>query len=315
MSGGPLPSYAELPHSQSAPQWRTAWGVWGAEAQLGTLALLTAERRRAAAALVREGVTVNLDHPMNVPLTIFAHRQPFQHNVFEIMPGYYDETLDNLAPQLSSQWDAMRHVRSPDGFYGGLRQDVDALAPGGPLGIDHAAVAGIVGRGVLLDVERHLRGTADEVRPDERREIPPALLDEVALAQRVEIREGDVLLVRFGVDTLICAINEGDDARPMRYDAPGLQQDGDTVAWLWDKHVAAVCADNIAVEVTPPRGPDTRLHPALLGLLGLAMGELFDLTELSESCARRDRYEFMFVAKPWRLPGGLGSPANAMAIF
>jgi kynurenine formamidase len=79
--------------------------------------------------------------------------------------------------------------------------------------------------------------------------------------------------------------------------------------------VAAVCADNVAVEVTPPRGADTRLHPALLGLLGLAMGELFDLSELGEACAARGRYEFLFVAKPWRLPGGLGSPANAMAIF
>lgn len=315
MTDSRLPSYDELPLSEAAPQWRTAWGVLGADEQLGTLALLTPERRLAATRLVRDGVTVNLDHPMDVPLAIFAHRQPFQHHVFEIMPGYYDETLDNLAPQLSSQWDAMRHVRSPDGFYGGLRDDEDALTRGGSLGIDHAAVAGIVGRGVLLDVERHLRGTPEAVVPNERREIPPGLLDEVAAAHGVEIREGDILLIRFGVDALIRAITDGDTTREMRYDAPGLQQDAETVAWLWDKHVAAVCGDNIAVEVTPPRGANTRLHPALLGLLGLAMGELFDMTELSETCAERQQHEFLFVAKPWRLPGGLGSPANAMAIF
>jgi kynurenine formamidase len=310
-----LPSYAELPPSPAAPQWRTAWGVMGRDPQLGTLSLLTPERRLAATRLVRDGFTVNLDHPMNVPLTIFAHRQPFRHNVFEIMPGYYDETVDNLAPQLSSQWDAMRHVRSPDGFFDGLREDEDALSPGGALGIDHAAVAGIVGRGVLIDLERHFRGTVDAIAADERREIPPTLLDEVAAAQGIDIQEGDILLVRFGVDALVRAIADGDGSRPMRYDAPGLQQDAETVAWLWDRHVAAVCADNIAVEVTPPRGADTRLHPALLGLLGLAMGELFDLTVLSETCATRQQYEFLFVAKPWRLPGGLGSPANAMAIF
>lgn len=67
--------------------------------------------------------------------------------------------------------------------------------------------------------------------------------------------------------------------------------------------------------VRPPRGPDTRLHPALLGLFGLAMGELFDLVELSRECKKRKRYEFAFVAKPFRLTGGVGSPANAMAIF
>ncbi|MDX6326228.1 MAG: hypothetical protein QOK15_2582, partial [Nocardioidaceae bacterium] len=153
-----LPAYTDLPVSEAAPQWRTAWGVFEqgvAGGQLGTLELLTRERRVAAMQLVREGLTVNLDHPMDVPLSIFAHRKQFTHNVFEIMPGYYDETLDNLAPQLSSQWDAMRHVRSPDGFYSRLRDDGDALEPGGSLGIDHAAVAGIVGRGVLLDIERH----------------------------------------------------------------------------------------------------------------------------------------------------------------
>lgn len=313
-----LPAYADLPVSKAAPHWRTAWGVFEQDphgGQLGTLGLLTPERRVAAMGLVRDGITVNLDHPMDVPLSIFAHRKRFTHHVFEIMPGYYDETLDDLAPQLSSQWDAMRHVRSPDGFYGGLRDDESALDAGGSLGIDHAAVAGIIGRGVLLDVERHLRSSDAPISPNERREIPPALLDEVAEAQGVSLREGDVLLVRFGVDTLIRAISEGRPGSEMTYAAPGLQQDTDTVAWLWDKHVAAICADNIAVEVTPPRGPDTRIHPALLGLLGLAMGELFDLTELSEVCAARAQYEFLFMAKPWRLPGGLGSPANAVAIF
>jgi kynurenine formamidase len=311
---GSLPAYADLPRSEQAPEWRTAWGVFD-QPQLGTLELLTPQRRAAAAALVVEGTTINLDHPMNVPLTIFAHRSPFEHRVFEIMPGYYDEIVDHLAPQLSSQWDAMRHVRSPDGFFAGLRSDEEALTPGGELGIDHAAVAGIVGRGVLLDVERHLRDSPEPLAPNARREIPPQLLDEVAAAQGVEVREGDVLLVRFGVDALVKAISVGDHSREMTYDAPGLQQDAETLEWLWDKHVAAVCGDNIAIEVTPPRGPDTRLHPALLGLLGLAMGELFDLTELSEACADRGRYEFLFLAKPWRLPGGLGSPANAMALF
>jgi kynurenine formamidase len=168
---------------------------------------------------------------------------------------------------------------------------------------------------VLLDVERHLRDSDQPVAPNRRREIAPSLLDEVAAAQGVELLEGDILLIRFGVDSLIRALTDDLPGSEMTYDAPGLQQDEETVAWLWDKHVAAVCADNIAVEVTPPRGQDTRLHPALLGLLGLAMGELFDMTGLSETCAARSRYEFLFVAKPWRLPGGLGSPANAMALF
>lgn len=311
-----LPSYDELPPSIAAPNWRTAWGVFGDRSQLGTLELLTPERRARALRLATEGVCVNLDHPLSIPLSIFKHRQRFVHDVFEIMPGYYDETLDNFAPQLSSQWDGLRHVRGPDGFYNDLLSDDRALAPGpNSLGIDQVAERGIVARGVLLDLERHLRNTPEAIEPNTRREIPPSLLDEVADAQGVRIEEGDVLLLRFGVDAFIRGLGDGTTATEMRYEAPGLQQDEETLQWLWDKHIAAVCADNIAVEVTPPRGKDTRLHPALLGLLGLTLGELFDLVELSEACAGRHRYEFLFMAKPVRLPGGLGSPANAMAIF
>ena len=97
---GELPSYNELPLSRNGAPWRTGWGVFGKDSELGTLELLTPERRRAAAALVEEGVTINLDHPLDIPLEIFDFRPKFKHNVFEIMPGYLDETLDDFAPQL-----------------------------------------------------------------------------------------------------------------------------------------------------------------------------------------------------------------------
>lgn len=310
-----LPSYRELPVSPNGAPWRSAWGVFGRDSQLGTLELLTPERRRLALGLVRDGVTVNLDHPLDIPLEIFKFRPPFKHNVFEIMPGYLDETLDDFAPQLSSQWDSLRHVRSPDGFYNDLVAEADALEPKSALGIDQVAVAGIVGRGVLIDVAEFLAATGDPIEPNARREISTSLLDQVAEHQGVTIGTGDILLVRFGVDAFLRRLIAAPGSVEMRYEAPGLMQDETTLEWLWDKHVAAVCADNIAVEVTPPRGPDARLHPALLGLLGLAMGELFDLCDLSRECKSRSQYEFAFVAKPFRLPGGVGSPANAMAIF
>ncbi len=310
-----LPRYAELPLSPNGAPWRTAWGVFGPDSQLGTLELLTPERRRAALALVEDGVTVNLDHPLDIPLEIFKFRPQFRHNVFEILPGYLDETLDDFAPQLSSQWDSLRHVRSPDGFYNGLVDDEHALDSKTALGIDKVAEAGIIGRGVLLDVAEHLASTGDAIEPNARREVPTSVLDEVAEAQGVAIREGDILLVRFGVDAFLRRLIAAPGSVEMKYEAPGLVQDESTLEWLWDHHVAAVCADNIAVEVTPPRGPDTRLHPALLGLFGLAMGELFDLVDLSRECRARQRYEFAFVAKPFRLTGGVGSPANAMAIL
>ncbi|MEI8056534.1 MAG: cyclase family protein [Actinomycetes bacterium] len=310
-----LPNYADLPLSPLGAPWRSAWGVFGADSQLGTLELLTPQRRRAAMALVEDGVTVNLDHPLDIPLEIFAFRPRLIHKVFEIMPGYLDETLDDFAPQLSSQWDSLRHVRSPDGFYNNLLSDDDALEPTTALGIDQVAVAGVVGRGVLLDVAAYLESQGDPIEPNTRREIPTSVLDETAEFQGVTIHTGDILLVRFGVDAFLRRLVADPGSVQMRYEAPGLMQDHSTIEWLWDKHIAAVCCDNIGVEVTPPRGPDTRLHPSLLGLLGLMMGELFDMVDLARECHARGRYEFAFIAKPFRLPGGVGSPANAMAIF
>jgi hypothetical protein len=56
------------------------------------------------------------------------------------------------------------------------------------------------------------------------------------------------------------------------------------------------------------------LHRRILPALGLAVGELFDFDELAERCAADGRWTFLLAAVPLNLPGGVGSPANAVAI-
>lgn len=308
-----MPEYSELPQVGDSG-FRSAWGVFGEKDNLGTLNLLTPQRRLNALGLATQGITVNLDHQLNLPLSILSHRRPYSHNIFEIMPGYLDETLDQLSPQLSSQWDALRHVRSPIGFYGGV-PDSQIFANGGRLGIDAVAKEGIVGRGVLLDVAGFCQRTGVPFDPSSRHEVSVDLLDKVAIDQGVDIRAGDILLIRFGVDELLESVALGDAEVEFKYQCPGLAQETSTLEWLWNRHVAAVCADNIAVEVTPTRSHGERLHPALIGLLGLTLGELFNLRVLSETARRLQCYEFLFLAKPLLVPGGVGSPANAMAMF
>ena len=43
----------------------------------------------------------------------------------------------------------------------------------------------------------------DPIEPNSRREISTAILDHVAASQGVTIKTGDILLVRFGVDTFL----------------------------------------------------------------------------------------------------------------
>jgi hypothetical protein len=44
------------------------------------------------------------------------------------------------------------------------------------------------------------------------------------------------------------------------------------------------------------------------------MGEWFALDDLAHDCAADGRYSFFFAGVPLNLPGGVGSPANSIAI-
>ena len=57
------------------------------------------------------------------------------------------------------------------------------------------------------------------------------------------------------------------------------------------------------------------LHRILIPLLGLTIGELWALDELATACILRRRYDVFLTAQPLNLLGGVGSPANAMAIL
>lgn len=57
------------------------------------------------------------------------------------------------------------------------------------------------------------------------------------------------------------------------------------------------------------------MHQEILCKLGLPLGELWKLDELSAECARRKQWEVFPTLKPLNIPGAKGSPANAMAIF
>ena len=55
----------------------TNWGRWGADDEIGTLNLITSEKRRQAADLVREGLSVSLAHDAETEATIDGPR-PYQ---------------------------------------------------------------------------------------------------------------------------------------------------------------------------------------------------------------------------------------------
>lgn len=127
-------------------------------------------------------------------------------------------------------------------------------------------------------------------------------------AQGCELREGDFLLLRTGY---IRAVVDPSGERPTSW--PGLAPGEETARYLWNTHVAAVVADNPAVE-TAPGDPKEFLHRRLIPMLGLALGEFFNFEELASDCRDDHRYTCLFMAAPLNLPGGVGSPGNGIAV-
>jgi kynurenine formamidase len=308
-----LPSFDELPRLEEL-SLAHSWGVFGPDDELGTINLLTSDRVRRAARLVRDGVVVNLTLPLTEPDPPLWKRQRFEHCVFWHDRNTADDRLDGFYLQGSSQWDALRHIRAREhGFYGGVTDDP---GPGsGRLGIDRWAEHGIVGRGVLLDLQRRAQKAGVALDPLSPTPVPASTLAQCADEQGVELRAGDVLCVRFGWVSAFRALSEpGRHAYAEKPTFAGLSADEDTARFLWDAHVAAVVVDNPAVEDAPGDASRGSLHRRLIPMLGLALGELFDLDRLAELSAADGRYEFLFVGAPLNLPGGVGSPANALAI-
>jgi len=326
-------TYDELMEREDAPPG-SAWGLFGPDDQAGTLNHLTPERVAAAAGLVRKGVTFNLDYPLNVfnPYPS-GTREPTVHRIFAHHPNHRDDYLDSFYLQSTTQLDGFRHIRHPvHGFYNWTSDD-DIVESNPALGIQHWAERGITGRGVLLDVERFLADAGDPIDQDSSHPIGLDVLTATAESCGVTVEPGDILLIRTGWTRYFLEHVRGDDrARfPQNIRCPGLAQTRELVAWLWDSRIAVVAMDNFAVEALPPipdspftyPDPETgsvlspelegKIHPQLIALLGMPIGEMWYLDDLAADCAHDGVYEFFVTAKPLNVIGGVGSPSNALA--
>lgn len=323
-----LPSYNELPVVDGAPKG-SSWGLWGPDDVLGCLNLLTEEKRLAAAQTVTRGTVFPLSLEMEVPDPPLYRRESFQHVVKNtVVNGLaigHDDRLDSWNTQSSSQWDGFRHMSHPAwGYYNGIAD--------GEHGMHHWAKHGIVGRAVLADVARWREGQGNPVKPGTPEQIPFSDVLATLESQGSPVETGDILLIRTG---WLSWYRQLDQQQRSDYAAGGVVSCGlargvDTLRGLWDLHPSAVALDNPGMEVMPvgnydstvlsawhsdpEAAADAMLHFCLLGLLGLPIGELFDLDPLAEDCVSDGRYACMLTSAPLNVRAGVASPPNALAI-
>ena len=131
-------------------------------------------------------------------------------------------------------------------------------------------------------------------------------LDGCARGQGVEVRKGDVLLVRTGYG----ALWHGDEQTYL--DAAGVGKSG--TLWAAEREVVAVGADNMGWDPPDERDPDSGAtlfaHVYLLPQKGIYIIENLNL----EGLARDRRYEFAFVGVALKLNGATGSPLRPLAL-
>ena len=194
--------------------------------------------------------------------------------------------------------DALAHQAENLTLHGGVHVDSAVQTSQGfrVLGID--TMAPLVARGVLLDVAGKKR-----LEPDHP--ITTEELQRAATHAGVEIRAGDVVLVRTGYGALW--------SDPIEYlRGAGVSAAGSR--WLIEKKVSAVGADNMAWDVIGPTDPDLGVtlpgHLLLLVRAGIPIIENLNLEEL----AAADVHEFAFICLPLKMRGATGSPVRPIAI-
>lgn len=309
---GALPAYDDLP--RVAGGIGSAWGLFGADDGLGRLNLLTPERVARAAALVERGAVFSLNAPIDAIRPAMFGRGTPRHAPFARPSGSTDDVIDNFYPQASSQWDALGHASfAPDTFYNGANL-ADVLS-GRRNTIDRWAERGIAGRAVLLDVRRTAAARYD---PGTAHQFSVADLERAREAAGISYEPGDILLLHTG---FLAWYGAQDDATKIAISprealrSPGLEHSEAMVRYLWDAGFAALASDNPSVEAWPADpGPFGSLHRILIPQLGFALGELWQLDALAADCAADGRHAMFFTSAPLNVPGGIGSPANALAI-
>jgi kynurenine formamidase len=339
MDRSDLPDFKDLPVSPTAPP-NSAWGLWGAGDQIGTLNLLTDARTLNAINEVRSGRVINLNLPIDEPWRPpGARRGNPKHyiqwvgmsepalegkdDLTKMTGGHGGGRDDYIAPlwlQGSTQWDGLAHIRNADyGNYNGVPDSDIHGGPGAKLGIDQWAQRCVVGRGVLADVAKYCAHAGRPFDPAGNYGITVNDLQETLAFEGVTIQTGDILLLHTGwMDHYRSADEEyrRNAYTPQGLRTPGLEPSDDMLEYLWNIHIAAIAADNTSLEKVPQDGDpfQFRLHQTLLPLWGMAVGESWNLYDIAEDCERDGRYTFLLVSVPLNVKGGLGTPANAVAI-
>ena len=290
-------------------KWMTElsnWGRWGRTDQIGTLNLITPEKRKAAMKLARDGVSVSLAHTLD--------KEQFPDNP---RPLGQQMTIDNTghAMDLYTIWyhgstithiDSLCHYSFEGKIYNGYPRSDIAQGPGCPMnGVEHLR-AGIMTRGVIVDLPR--MKNVPYLEPGTP--VYPSDLEAWEKFAGIKIGSGDALFLRTGRWVQRARKGPWNVAR----EAAGWH--ASVMPWLKQRDVALLGNDAVNdVQPSMVEGNGRPIHQLAIVAMGLPLVDVMDLEAAAEMAARLKRCEFLLTAAPVPVPGGTGFPLNPIATF
>ena len=296
------------------------WGRWGKDDELGTINLITPEKRKRAAALVRDGMPVSCARA--IATNAIGADTTFQPLRFMVDSGEgrdHDSPERILTRRGASEFIGMvfhgytiTHVDTPAHYfwqgkiYNGRSCNLITSREGAQVESVDLLRDGVVSRGVLLDVaalKGRWLGSGEGVMPED--------LEAAEKAQNVRVEPGDILLIRTGYYARRLAEGPG---HPLKDGSPAAHVA--CMPWFRERDIAMLGTDthNDVSPATHP-GLGNVVHIVALVSMGLWLIDNANLEDLAQACAARRRWEFMLTIAPLRLQGVTGSPVNPIALF
>jgi kynurenine formamidase len=286
------------------------WGRWGKDDELGTLNLITPEKRKQAATLVREGTSVSLARSVEKEPAV-DNPEPFVQTMLPNANGGESQwRLDRYSiayhGYAHTHLDALCHLFYRGKMYNGFSQDEVGPKGAAKLSI-HNVRSGVFTRGILFDLPR-LRGVRF-LEPGTP--IYPEDLDAWEKQVGVKVTSGDVIFIRTGRWQRRAVMGPWDALDP---GIAGLHVS--CARWL-KQHDIAILGSDAASDVIPSGIPGMShpIHLLALHAMGMPLFDNCDLEELSEVAHKHKRWEFLLTAAPIPVQGGTGSPLNPLANY
>ena len=297
------------------------WGRWGKEDQGGTVNLITPKKRRQAAALVKDGVSVSMSldadiapqgEAVEAPQPGVRPRYTWQHEMRSngsTIKGNSGYAVDSYSVLFhgnnTTHLDALAHFIYEGHIYNGF--PASSITEWGATKNDVLPYKnGIFTRGVLIDIPRFkgvpYMGDEEAIFPED--------LDAWEKKAGIKIESGDAVFFRSGRWKRVAEKGPLD----LNKQAPGLY--ASCAKWLKERDIAVLGSD-VVQDVRPSRvaGVNQPIHQMFLVATGTPLFDNCALEDLGNAAIERNRSTFLLNVAPLAVPGGTGSPFNPIATF